>query len=229
MVTVAFAPDGNTLASSSDDETIKLWDMNPNDANYGACLQTLDVADFSIAFSPDGQTLAAGGLDGLELWDLASPLSGVTITSNPTAPQLPGTPITLAASLTGGASVQYQFWVYNPSAPSWSQLQSSSTSATCTWTPEAPGNYLLSVTALDITGAEVSATSWYHVTDLTGVTLQVSPAAPQPPGAPITLTATANGGANVQYQFWAYNPSATPAWSELQAIRRWQPAPGRRL
>ncbi len=52
---------------------------------------------------------------------------------------------------------------------------------------------------------------------------------PQPPNTAITLTATATGGTNVQYQFWTYNPDVTPAWNQLQAYSpqntcTWTPA-----
>ena len=140
----------------------------------------------------------------------------------PTSPQPVNTPITLTATATGGTNVQYQFWLYNPAAtPAWSQLQAYSTLTTCTWTPAAAGNYLLSVTAQDgATGTEVNTTLWYTITagtPLTAVSVTPSPASPQPANTPITLTATATGGTNVQYQFWMYNPAATPAWSQLQA------------
>ena len=162
------------------------------------------------------------------------PLTGVTLTPSPAAPQPAHTVITLTANATGGTNVQYQFWIYDPAAaPAWSQLQTYSTSADCTWTPASAGPYLLSVTALDGAGGlEVNATCWYAVTGgaaLTGVTLTPSLAAPQPVNTPITLTASAMGGTNVQYQFWVYNPAATPAWSQLQAYSAsaaclWTPA-----
>jgi WD40 repeat protein len=67
---VAFSPDGRTLASGSLDETIKLWDT-PS----GQLLHTLqDHSDtvLSVAFSPDG-TLASGSGEGtIKLWDAAS-------------------------------------------------------------------------------------------------------------------------------------------------------------
>ncbi|KAB8238710.1 WD40-repeat-containing domain protein [Aspergillus alliaceus] len=67
--TVAFSPDGSTLASGSADTTIKVWDVNT-----GKELQTLTGHSnmvMSVAFSPDGSILASGSADTtLELWDV---------------------------------------------------------------------------------------------------------------------------------------------------------------
>jgi len=70
---VAFSPDGKTLASGSNDDTIKLWDINT-----GQELKTLkghtssvrSVSVMSVAFTPDGKTLASGGGDAIKLWDV---------------------------------------------------------------------------------------------------------------------------------------------------------------
>jgi WD40 repeat protein len=64
---VAFNPGGKTLASASDDHTVKLWDVST-----GTELRTLkehsDVV-FSVAFSPDGKILASGSHDyTVKLW-----------------------------------------------------------------------------------------------------------------------------------------------------------------
>lgn len=66
---VSFSPQGNILASSSDDQTLKLWDTSS-----GQVLKTWlgdAIWVWSVAFSPDGKILASGGEDGtIKLWDV---------------------------------------------------------------------------------------------------------------------------------------------------------------
>ena len=145
----------------------------------------------------------------------------MTVTTSLALPQPAGMAITLTASATGGTDVQFQFWVYNAAAtPAWSQLQTYSSLATYTWTPEAAGNYLLSITAQDVsTGTGVNTLLWYPVSSpppITALSVAATPAAPQLPNTRVTLTASATGGLNVTYEFWVYNAAATPAWRQLQ-------------
>ncbi len=101
----------------------------------------------------------------------------VSITTSPLSPQPINTAITLTASATGGTDVEYQFWVYNPNAsPAWQQLQAYAGDASCTWTPASAGNYLLSITALDIpTGDEANTLLWYGISGAPLSAVMLSP------------------------------------------------------
>ena len=67
---VAFSPDGNTLASCSDDTTIILWDVK-NRKPINPRLTGHKDEVLSVAFSPDGKVLASGSKDGtIILWDV---------------------------------------------------------------------------------------------------------------------------------------------------------------
>jgi hypothetical protein len=65
---VTFSPNGQTVASSSDDKTIKLWDVAT-----GSLKQTLSGDQYSVAFSPDDRVRAyIPKPETIQLWDVAT-------------------------------------------------------------------------------------------------------------------------------------------------------------
>jgi WD40 repeat protein len=71
LYSVAFSPDGHTLATASFDDTGRLWDIR--DPSHPTELGTLTGhtnAVNSVAFSPDGHTLATASADDTaRLWE----------------------------------------------------------------------------------------------------------------------------------------------------------------
>ena len=69
VTSIAFSPDGETLASGSWDYTIRLWNVSSFTLNRTLAGHTSGVT--SVAFSSDGKTLASGSVDKtVRLWNV---------------------------------------------------------------------------------------------------------------------------------------------------------------
>ncbi|MBC6466777.1 WD40 repeat domain-containing serine/threonine protein kinase [Actinomadura alba] len=75
---VAFSPDGKTLATASDDNSARLWDVATGRNTATLNGHTSDV--FSVAFSLDGKTLATGSYDNTaRVWDVVTGRNTATL------------------------------------------------------------------------------------------------------------------------------------------------------
>jgi WD40 repeat protein len=69
--TVAFAPDGKTALSRSEDRTVRSWDVESGRAMGAYDWHAGKVR--CVAFAPDGLTAAAGGDGDIVIWDVDGP------------------------------------------------------------------------------------------------------------------------------------------------------------
>ncbi len=75
---IAFSPDGATLASGSYDATVRLWGVESGREIHTLTAHTKAVK--TVAFSPDGTTLASGSYDAtVRLWDVATGIERHTL------------------------------------------------------------------------------------------------------------------------------------------------------
>jgi WD40 repeat protein len=80
VLSLAFTRDGQTLASGSDDETIKLWNMN--DGKLAGTFKGQAKHVYAVAFSPDNKRLMSGCKDRDDIGEFFQNFFGTSKTIN---------------------------------------------------------------------------------------------------------------------------------------------------
>lgn len=71
MWSVAFSPGGRTLATASEDQTVRSWNVSGGQP-FKPVLEGHTGSVVSFAFSADGKTLASGSVNArVRLWDVS--------------------------------------------------------------------------------------------------------------------------------------------------------------
>ncbi|WP_312470582.1 Ig-like domain-containing protein [Neobacillus sp.] len=132
----------------------------------------------------------------------------VSVSTNVTAPQVIGTPITIKASSKGSLDPEYRFYISENG--SLTTLQEYRSNDSVTWTPSKSGIYKIIVHAKDKSksGAnyfyEARTEMIYEVygDKVTSVNVSTNVTTPQVIGTPITINASSKGSLDPEYRFY---------------------------
>jgi len=149
-----------------------------------------------------------------------APCTAMTATSAPASTASVGTAVTITGSASGCPNPRYQFWLLPPGG-TWTLVQAYSASPTFNWNTSgsSAGAYRFSVWARDLSSsAAYDAFSAFPYTltlaPCTGMTASSAPASTAAAGATVTITGSATGCPNPQYEFWLLPPGGT--WTLVQ-------------
>ncbi len=163
--------------------------------------------------------------------DAAQQVQLESFTPNVPFPAAAGAPIIWSATSNAPpADVEYEFWVMSPAG--WSVGQPYGASSSFTWTPAAPGAYVLQVW-LRRRGSQVAYHDWRSSglltvgpPSVTAVSIVADRRLPLSVGEPLRLTATASGSVDAEFQFWRLSNGVWTLARDYAADPRYTWLPG---
>jgi hypothetical protein len=177
---------------------------------------------FSVWVKDAASLATYDAFDASQYFTLTRPCTAVAVAESPAASVAAGTAVTLTGTAAGCSSPQYEFWVLAPGSSRWQLGQAFSSSATYQWdtSGKPAGSYRFSVWVKDAASyagydAFNAATYVAVVKPCTSVAVTTAPATSAPAGTTVTITASAAGCANPEYEFWILPPGAS-TWQLLQ-------------
>jgi hypothetical protein len=154
----------------------------------------------------------------LSTYQVGSGCTSATVTSSGGSTQPLGGSSTFTSATTGCSSPSYRWWLLPPSG-AW---QSRQPYGAGTWSQTfSAGSFMPGTYSVDAWVKQSGSTATYDTYGLVSFSLSgcsdaslaVAPASPQSAGTPIGLTASSNGCAPAEYQFWVLPPGGF--WTSL--------------
>jgi len=169
------------------------------------------------------------------------PMTSASLTSSMPSPRPVGSTITFTASGTGGTAPYQYKWYLQANGGAWMLMRDWSTATTYTWTPNAPGSYVIAIWARS---ASSTADAWQAYAEesftiasmsssapalMTSASLSVNTANPRA-GSAVQFSASGTGGvAPYQYQWYVQQNGVWTmlrAWSTTTTLSWVPPQPG---
>jgi hypothetical protein len=135
------------------------------------------------------------------------------VSASPTSPRLPGTAVTLTATVTCSSTPELQF-SEQPPGGAWTVVQGYGSAATFNWNTNqaAYGDYNFMVSARNAgstVASESTQTLPFSLTSCIGATLSTDKTSPQPTGSQVSFTASATCASSPQYRFMIQPPGGS--------------------
>ena len=173
------------------------------------------------------QTRASGFFNITAAASQPGSLTLIGISADPLPPFAINTQVTWSgiASVSSGATAEYQFWLYSAASATWTVARAWSTSNSFAWTPTAPGTYAVQVWArlVGTTTHQYAASGFFTVSTTAGeaapvtiTSLTSTPSSSYTAGNAVTWNAVATGSGALHYSYWVYRAS-TNTWTNVRA------------